>query len=502
VNNYDEDTDMIDVDLVKYLVVGKEVAPDTGTPHLQGFVIFKKPMTLANCKEILPTAHWSVKYKNSTPLQAASYCKEDGDFFEWGECPATTTGAIEGGAKTKANYELAWQLAKEGRFEEMDKGVLFRHYSTCKRILQDYQKRAKDLDTVCGVWLVGDPDSGKSFIARNIFGEHGYYDKPANKWFDGYQGAEGEWDEVPEASGPLYKVDTVIVDDVDHVHKVLGHHLKRWGDRYSFPAEQKGTTIQIRPKRIVVTSNYKISEIWAGDSQMIEALEKRYIQYIYTAKWWEYKDPEVIDNRVRPPPGFVPREQGPEMARLRAFYGMMPAHREIQANAAAVAKSLSPPRQVPLIQIIEEAGDLALLDPEPDMSVEEQFLTPCCNRPAEDCCQWEILDNPSEDEDDFALEVLEHMSPSPQSPRRKYTRDDLVRASSQIDGQGPKRNEPLGSSPKIVSAMDLYKARATEEYDSMQTTQEYSRDPTDEDSTDSDEDFFANFVRKVQERNK
>jgi len=377
VNNYDEDTDMIDIDLVKYICVGKEVSA-SGTPHLQGFVIFKEAKTLAHCKEILPTAHWAVKYRNSNPPQAANYCKKDGDFFEWGECPQFNTGAAEGGEKTKANYQLAWEQAKLGQFEEMDKSLLFRHYHTCKRILQDYQNRATDLTQVCGIWLVGTPDSGKSHIARHIFGEAGFYDKPANKWFDGYQREMG---------------DTIIVDDVDHAHRVLGHHLKRWGDKYSFPGEQKGTTIQVRPKRVIVTSNYKIEEIWAGDSQMIEALEKRYIQYVYTSKWWEYKDPEVIDRRIKPPPGFVPRAHGPEMDRLRTFYGMMPTHLEIQANAVAVAKSLSPPRQVPLLQIVEEAGELALLDPQPDTA--DVFLTPCCNRQVEHCCQWDILEDPS-----------------------------------------------------------------------------------------------------------
>lgn len=37
-----------------------------------------------------------------------------------------------------------------------------------------------------GIWVVGKPRAGKSWFARNAFGD--FYIKAQNKWWDGYRG--------------------------------------------------------------------------------------------------------------------------------------------------------------------------------------------------------------------------------------------------------------------------------------------------------------------------
>lgn len=61
-----------------HVVVGREVS-STGTPHLQGFVTFKKAMRLSALKKINSRAHWEVCRSKEA---SAKYCKKDGDYYE------------------------------------------------------------------------------------------------------------------------------------------------------------------------------------------------------------------------------------------------------------------------------------------------------------------------------------------------------------------------------------------------------------------------------------
>lgn len=71
---------------VTYLVFGREVAPTTGTPHLQGFIVYPAMKRLTACRHLLPRAHWTAA--NGTSIQCADYCKKDGEFEEFGILPA------------------------------------------------------------------------------------------------------------------------------------------------------------------------------------------------------------------------------------------------------------------------------------------------------------------------------------------------------------------------------------------------------------------------------
>lgn len=72
--------------VVSYLVVGREVG-DSGTPHLQCFVQCDRRISLARCRRLIsPRAHYEIA--RGTPLEAANYCKKDGDFDEYGQLSA------------------------------------------------------------------------------------------------------------------------------------------------------------------------------------------------------------------------------------------------------------------------------------------------------------------------------------------------------------------------------------------------------------------------------
>lgn len=59
-------------------IIGKEICPETKTPHLQGFVIMSKKSRLEENKTLNKRIHWEIKSKNSTIEDNINYCsKED-----------------------------------------------------------------------------------------------------------------------------------------------------------------------------------------------------------------------------------------------------------------------------------------------------------------------------------------------------------------------------------------------------------------------------------------
>lgn len=75
---------------VAYLIVGREVAPTTGTRHLQGFIRFNKRLRFAGVRNLLPQCH--LTSARGTLQQNRDYCSKEGDFDEWGTCPAHQPG--------------------------------------------------------------------------------------------------------------------------------------------------------------------------------------------------------------------------------------------------------------------------------------------------------------------------------------------------------------------------------------------------------------------------
>lgn len=72
---------------VSYLIFGREVAPTTGTPHLQGFVRFNTRKRFANVRGLLPQCH--LTSARGSAQQNRDYCRKDGDFEEFGVPPVS-----------------------------------------------------------------------------------------------------------------------------------------------------------------------------------------------------------------------------------------------------------------------------------------------------------------------------------------------------------------------------------------------------------------------------
>ncbi|AGA18286.1 hypothetical protein [uncultured marine virus] len=241
-NNY-EDTTFEDTLECKYIVYGKEIAPTTGTPHLQGTVCFASPRSFEAVRKLMG-CHIEV----CADLQKSiTYCKEDGDWTERGVCPMTQKEKGESNAQRWRDIRLA---AEEGRMDDIPDDVRFHHIRTIEHHRDLASKKRKIADTEeQHLWYYGASGTGKSRKAREENPDA--YLKMCNKWWDGYD------DE-----------DVVIIEDFDKKHDVLVHHMKIWADRYPFLSEYKGGARKIRPQKIIVTSNYHPEEIWSEESDL------------------------------------------------------------------------------------------------------------------------------------------------------------------------------------------------------------------------------------------
>lgn len=242
INNYDQQTfehleDLVDEECqhVEYIIAGREVAPTTGTPHLQGFIRFKKNKTLLSAIGTIENAH--VEICRGGAKKAIAYCKkEDKNPFEVGTPPKTQ------GQGQKDRWKKARDNAKRGNFEEIDDELYLKYINNMKAIHAEAQEMPEKLDHLTHLWIYGKTGTGKSHVVHETYPER--YIKNLNKWWDGYTGQ-----------------DVVHIDEIDPTHTNMVAHLKKWADLYPFNAEIKGSSKMIRPKKIIVTSNYSIDEM-------------------------------------------------------------------------------------------------------------------------------------------------------------------------------------------------------------------------------------------------
>jgi len=238
----------------RYIISGYERAPTTDTPHLQGFVYFHTVRSFDQVKKLLPDAH--LEMQKGSFEEAIDYCLKECDWHEEGDKPMTKKAQ---GKRGREYWDGQLALAKAGKVEQCDSQLQITHDLTLYRIAQRHAPMPQSLEQIDNYWYYGEAGHGKSHAAyAALGGELVAYKKMCNKWWDGYNGQEG-----------------VIIEDFDIDHKMLGHHLKIWADKWAFPAEVKGGVINIRPKKIIVTSNWSPDEIW-DKPQTLAPIRRRF----------------------------------------------------------------------------------------------------------------------------------------------------------------------------------------------------------------------------------
>lgn len=259
-----EASSMYDPALMSYLILGTEIGK-SGTLHFQGFVSYKCRKTLRYVSKHFPRAHIEIARNLVASIE---YCKKEKNFVVFGAPPESNIVSIKRKwADDRAN-------AMSGNFKDIRDNVYMMYYSNIKRIRMDNPDKPADLKSLDNYWIYGETGNGKSRFARKKWVK--IYDKGPNKWWIGYKNEP-----------------TVLLDDLGPDQcKFLGYYMKRWADLYSFPAEEKGSGRQIRPRRIVVTSQYTIEQCFPFNLKDQKALLRRF-QVIHL-KHWRHRKPKNV----------------------------------------------------------------------------------------------------------------------------------------------------------------------------------------------------------------
>jgi len=240
----------------RYVIYGREIAPETGTPHLQGYVYFHNQKTHRSVMKILP-ASWMERSKG-TALENRNYAIKKNDFFEAGEIPVDKTEAQKrGGQGNKERWERVAKLARKGdmkTIEQDDPQIFILHGQRLKSL---YIPETKNMDGPSPhEWWVGESGTGKSRLLWELYPNH--FQKQRNKWWDGYN----------------YE-DVVAIEEWSPRNDCTTSNLKEWADRYKFAGEIKGGILQkLRPKKLIVLSNYTPQQCFLNSEDLKPILRR------------------------------------------------------------------------------------------------------------------------------------------------------------------------------------------------------------------------------------
>jgi len=135
---------LIQTDAVKYGVLGYETG-ESGTPHIQGFVIFGTRKRLTSAKQLLgQRCHLEVA--RGTSEQAATYCKKDGDYVEHGDLPGPEQGKRNDWAELRDYIKQAATRPTLGELWEQFPSLVGRYRSSVVHAIDElYQPPAREI---------------------------------------------------------------------------------------------------------------------------------------------------------------------------------------------------------------------------------------------------------------------------------------------------------------------------------------------------------------------
>lgn len=113
----------------RYIVAAEEVAPGTGTPHLQGYIVWTHGKSVSAVRSILRGCH--VEVAKGTHSQNDSYCRKTRATDVHGNLRVYSRGELpsdpaDRGRVERDRWQAAWNSAKTGAIEDIPADIRVR----------------------------------------------------------------------------------------------------------------------------------------------------------------------------------------------------------------------------------------------------------------------------------------------------------------------------------------------------------------------------------------
>lgn len=246
-NNYSEkDVEFFKNLMCNYIVFGKEVGKE-GTPHLQGFIIFKSQYRLAGLKKIHNETHWELS-KSEYLDHNYNYVTKDGAIF-----------FMDYRSQGKRNDIVALtNLCKDGGIkkviDEMPE-MYIKFHSGIEKLCHRLSKERDRNEPPIVEWIYGSTGKGKT---KYVYDNHTDI-WPSGKnlqWWDGYENQE-----------------VVLIDDFRRDFCTF-HELLRILDRYPYQVAVKGGFRKLNSKYIYITSPFSPIETYETREDIQQLLRR------------------------------------------------------------------------------------------------------------------------------------------------------------------------------------------------------------------------------------
>lgn len=245
-NPTDDDVSKVKAVQCRYIVAGNEVGA-SGTPHIQGLVVYETQRYLAGVSKDFPRAH--LEQTRGTFEQASQYCKKDADILiEKGTPPRQ--GARTDILKVKDHIEKGDSI-----LTLMEEGVLknLQHLKMAQEIMKLVEEPRNWKPEVH--WYYGTAGSGKTKAAYEWLPDA--YTPVSLKWWEGYDGH------------PDVIIDDLRLKNIDDFQLLL-----KIMDRYQHRVETKGSSRQLRARRIVITAPFHPTKMFDKDEDAAQIVRR------------------------------------------------------------------------------------------------------------------------------------------------------------------------------------------------------------------------------------